>query len=123
MIAAVQLLSPYTPRAELIEMFEGDAEFVDGLAAQFGTQCVMALSDMHRALDAGDSLRVSLAAHLLKGSVGYFDPGTGHAMVEAIEWLPFGEVARLPSLINALELRIGLLRLHLGTEFRCVTVA
>lgn len=110
---------PYTARAELIEMFDGDAEFVDGLAAQFTAQCAVALSDMHEALDAGDSLRVSSAAHLLKGSVGYFDPGTGHAMVEAIEWLPCSELARLPSLVSALELRIEHLRRHLGAEFGC----
>lgn len=104
-------------------MFDGDAEFVDGLAAQFTAQCVVALNDIHQALDAGDPRGVSRAAHLLMGSVGYFDPGTGQSMVEAIERIPSGELSRLPSLVVALERRIDRLRQHLDAEFRCGAVA
>jgi HPt (histidine-containing phosphotransfer) domain-containing protein len=117
MSADAQFLSPYTPRAELIEMFDGDSEFVDSLAAQFTAQCLTALHDIHEALNAGDVAGVSRAAHALKGSVGYFDPGTGHAMVEAIERIPSAEVERLPALVRALELRIDRLRRHLCAEF------
>lgn len=99
-------------------MFGGDAEFVDDLAAQFAAQCLVALDDIHAALDAGDAIGVSRAAHALKGTVGYFDPDTGHAMVEALERVPPGELARLPSLVDALELRIDRLRQHLCVEFR-----
>lgn len=117
MIAGVRFLSPWTPRAELIEMFEGDAEFVDGLAAQFTAQCLVTLSDIHHALAAGDAGAVSRAAHGLKGSVGYFDPGTGHAMVEAVERNPPGDLTHLPLLVGALELRINRLTRHLAVEF------
>lgn len=118
MNAAAHLPSAYIPRAELIEMFDGDAEFVDDLAAQFTAQCLTALDEIHGALAAGDAIGVSRAAHALKGSMGYFDPGTGHAMLEAIARLPPAELVRLPSLIAALELRIDRLRRHMGVEFR-----
>jgi hypothetical protein len=115
--ADIQLLSPYTPRAELIEMFGGDADFVDDLAARFTAQCVVVLNDIREALDAGDVGGVSRAVHALKGTVGYFDPGTGHAMVEAIERIPPGDLGRLLSLVDVLQLRIDCLRRHLGMEF------
>jgi chemotaxis protein histidine kinase CheA len=103
-------------------MFDGDADFVDDLAAQFTSHCLVALNDIHEALDAGDTRGVSRAAHTLKGSVGYFDPGTGHAIVEAIEHVPAGELGLLASLVGALEIRIDRLTHYLAGEFRTATV-
>lgn len=107
----------YVRRSELIEMFEGDAEFVDDLAAQFTAQCRVALNDMNDALAARDLSRVSRLAHALKGSVAYFDPGYGQAILRTIERISPDQPERLRSLVNALETRMERLTRHLAVAF------
>jgi HPt (histidine-containing phosphotransfer) domain-containing protein len=110
-------LSSFTSRADLIDMFDGDTQFVDDLAADFSRACPGMLSDIRTALDAGDAAGVSRAAHTLKGSVGYFEPGEGRAMVEGIERIQPTDMARVPELLNALELRLGTLQRYLAQAF------
>ena len=116
-MAASASLSEYVSRSELIDLFEGDAAFVDELATQFTRDCPAMLDAVSRAFDTGDAMAVSRAAHAFKGSLGYFDPVGGQALVESIEHIRPSELARVPALLRALELRIDALQHYLPREF------
>lgn len=97
-------------------MFEGDTEFAIELATQFSSQCRAMLDAIYEALDAGDATAMKQAAHTLKGSIGYFDPGEGQMLLETIERIGPSDLALVPALLCELEVRVEGLQRFLPRE-------
>jgi two-component system, sensor histidine kinase len=60
-------------RAAILAQLDGDAELLSAIAATFLDQQEKQLEEMREALKLGDGGRLELAAHSLKGAVGYFN--------------------------------------------------
>ncbi|MFH1033480.1 MAG: PAS domain S-box protein [Pseudomonadota bacterium] len=65
--------SPAVDRQGLVRRFDGDRELIRQLVRIFVEECPKILEQAQRALQAGDAQELAMAAHTLKGSVGYFE--------------------------------------------------
>lgn len=104
-------------RAELLQTFDGDTDFVNELVAMFNARCPALLEEIRGGFHAGDILTVKRAAHSLKGSIGYFEQGSAYSAAQHLERVTEPELVGVPSLLKALEHEIQSLMRYLHDEF------
>ena len=68
-------------RLEILETFDGDAAFASEIAIAFLNHCPVVVEEIRSGIEAGEATTISRAAHLLKGTIGYFDEGDALASV------------------------------------------
>jgi HPt (histidine-containing phosphotransfer) domain-containing protein len=98
---------PFTSHSELLEMFEGDAAFVDELTQAFLNLCPLAIKELHAGVIAGDPIAVARTAHSLKGTMGYFDDGAGMEALHRLEQMTDADLPSAHHVLRGLELRLG----------------
>ncbi|MBI4799471.1 MAG: PAS domain S-box protein, partial [Desulfarculus sp.] len=92
-IKALGLAAPAAPpavsvdRQRLSQRFENDQELIRQLAGIFLEECPKLLQQAQEALAAGDVAALAVAAHTLKGSVGYFEAPAASQAALALEKL------------------------------------
>jgi CheY-like chemotaxis protein len=102
----------------LTQGFAGNAALLSDVIDAFSADAPVALSAMHTALDAGDLVALSRAAHKMKGTVGVFTTGPALAAAMDLESAARaddveragGALSTLASEIDALTSRLRLMR-------------
>ena len=107
----------FTSRTDLLNTFDGDADFVHEMVLTFIDHLPLLLRAIDSALKAGDRTGVSHAAHSLKGPLGYFDHGTNRANASRLERITDAEMSRGPELLSRLQEGLAVLTRYLTEQF------
>jgi len=100
----------------LLDVVEGDREFLTKLAAVFFENYPKLMDSIHKAVEKNDAKLLSSAAHQLKGAVGIFRAERAMELAGQLEQL--GRAANFadgPALISALEHELKRIKAMLGT--------
>ncbi len=98
-------------KADLLERLEGDLDLAEDIARLFLKDCPRLMEKLREAVDTGDTDKLALPAHTLKGSVANFstDGGAYQAAMKLEEIGKSGEPGNAARVYRKLEKEIGLL--------------
>jgi two-component system sensor histidine kinase/response regulator len=98
-------------RTVALALVEGDVELLKEIALLFLEEYPRVLSDLHKALDAGDSKAVERYAHALRGSAANF--GARAVLRAALELEQLGRAGKMSEVLPVLSsLELSLAALH-----------
>jgi CheY-like chemotaxis protein len=94
----------------LLESIDGDRELLAEIATMFIEGCPAALDRMRRAIEANDREGLGRAAHMFKGSLGFFFAKRALEATSELERMAdVGDLSRSAQTLNTLEREVALL--------------
>lgn len=101
-------------RETLLQIVDGDPDFLEVLIDTFLDECPSYMEMMHSAVEKGDAQALEEAAHALKGTVGNFRAEEAQETAAELEEIgQSGDLAEAPVVLSRLERRVRQLKTEL----------